>query len=204
MYRIGLTGGIASGKSEAARVLARLGAVIVTADELARELVAPGGTVLGKIVDAFGQDVLAADGTLDRKKLAARGFGDPAKLALLNAITHPPLIEAIIDRLEELDRSGRDGVAVVDAALLVEWDITDLFDLVLLIRAPREVRVARFVRDGHTEGEARARIEAQFAEGTLLQAADRVIENTSTLDDLRRAVEELWWTLPPNAKEERR
>ena len=79
-----------------------------------------------------------------------------------------------------------------------------LFDLVLLIQAPREVRVARLVRDGHTDGEARARIEAQFAEERLLEAADRVIENTSTLDDLRRAVEELWWTLPPNAKEERR
>jgi dephospho-CoA kinase len=204
MYRIGLTGGIGSGKSEAARVLADLGAVIVTADELARGIVEPGSSVLSEIVDAFGDEVLAGDGTLDRARLAGLAFGDPVKLARLNAITHPPLIAAVIERLEELDQGDPEGVVVVDAALLAEWDITDLFDLVLVIRAPLEVRVARQVEGGRTERGARARIAAQFAEERLLEVADSVIENVSSLDDLRRAIEELWRTLPPNAKEDRR
>lgn len=203
MYRIGLTGGIGSGKSEAARILADLGAVIVTADELARVLVEPGGTVLSEIVDAFGDEVLTRDGTLDRTRLAGLAFGDPVKLATLNAITHPPLVAAIIERLEELDRGDPEGVVVVDAALLAEWDITDLFDLVLVIRAPLEVRAARQVQEGRTERDARARIAAQFAEERLLEVADRVIENASSLDELRRAIEQLWRTLPPNTKEER-
>ena len=201
MYRIGLTGGIGSGKSEAAGVLADLGAVIVTADELARRLVEPGSPVLAKVVDTFGPEVLAGDGTLDRRRLAALAFGDPTRLALLNAITHPPLVAAIIERLEELDRIGSEGVAVVDAALLTEWDITDLFDLVLLVSAPIETRVARVVGSGYTEADARARIEAQLPEERLRDAADRVIDNASTLDELRSAVEGLWRTLPPNTGE---
>jgi dephospho-CoA kinase len=198
MYRIGLTGGIGSGKSEAARVLADLGAVVVTADELARRLVEPGSPVLERIVESFGRDVLAADGSLDRKRLAAVAFGDPAKLAVLNEITHPPLVAAIIGRLEELGRGGASGVAVVDAALLTEWDITDLFDLVLLIASPAEVRVGRLVASGYTEADARARIQAQLPEERLREAADHVVENEGTLEELRGAVRDLWRTLPPN------
>jgi len=198
MYRIGLTGGIGSGKSEAARVFADLGAVVVTADELARKLVEPGSPVLARIVEAFGPEVLAGDGTLDRKRLAALAFGEPARLGLLNAITHPPLVAAIIGRLEELDRTGSERVAVVDAALLTEWDITDLFDLVLLIAAPTEIRVARLTAAGMTEADARARIEAQLPEERLRDAADRVIDNASTLEEFRSAVRGLWRTLPPN------
>jgi dephospho-CoA kinase len=201
MYRIGLTGGIGSGKSEAARVLSDLGAVVVTADELARRLVEPGAPVLARIVEGFGNEVLADDGSLDRKRLAARAFGDPVKLALLNELTHPPLVAAIIERLEELDRARPEGVTVIDAALLVEWDITDLFDLVLLIAAPVETRVARLVAMGYREADARARIDAQLPEERLREAADAVIENTSTLNDLRAAVEGIWRTLPPNTGE---
>jgi dephospho-CoA kinase len=198
MYRIGLTGGIGSGKSEAARFFADLGAVVVTADELARRLVEPGSPVLERITEAFGRAVLAGDGTLDRKRLAALAFGDPAKLAVLNAITHPPLIEAIVERLEELERSGRHRVAVVDAALLTEWDITDLFDLVLLIEAPVDARIARLVEAGYTEADARARIRAQLPEARLREEADRIIENASTTGQLRDSVRALWRTLPPN------
>jgi dephospho-CoA kinase len=198
MYRIGLTGGIGSGKSEAARVLAELGAVIVTADELAREIVEPGSSVLGKLVEAFGEGIVAPDGALDRARLASIAFGDPAKLGLLNEITHPPLVRAIIGRLEELARTDPGGVVVVDAALLTEWDITDLFDLMLLIAAPTEIRVARLVDSGYTEAGARARIGAQLPEERLRDAADHVIENTGTLEELRSAIAELWRTLPPN------
>jgi dephospho-CoA kinase len=198
MYRIGLTGGIGSGKSEAARVLAGLGAVVVTADELARRLVEPGSPVLARIVDAFGGGVLRGDGTLDRKRLASLAFGDAANLALLNEVTHPPLVAAIIERLEALDRERGEGVAVVDAALLTEWDVTDLFDLVLLIAAPVEVRVARLVDAGYAEADARARIEAQLPEERLREVADHVIENAGTLEELRRTVVALWRTLPPN------
>jgi dephospho-CoA kinase len=204
MYRIGLTGGVGSGKSEAARVFADLGAVVITADELARGLVEPGSPVLERIVEAFGRGVLAGDGTLDRKRLAALAFGDPAKLALLNAISHPPLVEGIIGRLEELERAGRDGIVVVDAALLAEWDVTDLFDLVVLIAAPVEIRVARLVAAGYAEADARARIGAQLPEERLRDAADRVIDNASTLDELRGAVRALWRTLPPNMEGQRR
>lgn len=204
MYRIGLTGGIGSGKSEAAGVFADLGAVVVTADELARGLVERGSPVLQRIVEAFGPEVLADDGTLDRKRLAALAFSDPAKLALLNEITHPPLVSAIIERLEELDREGPARVAVVDAALVTEWDITDLFDLVLLIAAPVDVRVERLTASGYTEADARARIDAQLPEDRLRAAADHVIENEGTPEELRTAVRALWRTLPPNTGEGRR
>ena len=196
MLRIGLMGGIGSGKSEAAAVLRRLGADVIEADAVARELVAPGSRVLDEIVDAFGSDVLRPDGTLDRPRLGRRAFSDPALLARLNGITHPPLIDALMERVESTERRRRRGVVVVDAALLADWDVLDLFDVVVAVTAPPEVRLSRTIAGGLSEDEARARAAAQTEEADLAAMADVVIENAGTLEDLERAVREFWQTLP--------
>jgi len=192
MLKIGLTGGIGAGKSEVAAELSRLGAHVIEADALARELVVPGGDVLQALVERFGEGILRGDGALDRAALAERAFGSGEGLRALNEITHPPLIEAIIARAEEIERDDPEGVLVVDAALLVEWDILDLFDVVVVVRSRIEDRVARLGRGGLSRGDAEARIRAQAPEEVLVEASDVVIDNTGTLADLRRAAERLW------------
>jgi dephospho-CoA kinase len=196
VYRIGLTGGIASGKSAAGAILRGLGAHVIVADDVARELVVPGRPVLTKIVEAFGEDVLLPDGALDRGRLASRVFGSAEGLASLNAIVHPPLVEAIIVEAEEVEREQGAGVLVVDAALLVDWDILDLFDSVVVVHAPRELRLARLVAGGRSPAEAEARMASQASEDEFLEAADVVIENNGTLPELEEKVVHFWHLLP--------
>ncbi len=196
MYRIGLTGGIGSGKSEVAAVLRDLGAKIVVADTVARDVVGVGTPALAGIVEAFGSGVLSEDGTLDRPKLAAIVFSDREPLSTLNAVVHPPLVEAILSEVETLERPGGDGVVVVDAALLLDWDISDAFDMILAVRAPLDKRLGRLVADGLSDGEARARIDAQPSDERFAEAADVVIDNDGTLVDLRERVAGLWAELP--------
>lgn len=196
MYRIGLTGGIGSGKSEVAAALRDLGAKIVVADTVARDVVGVGTPALARIVEAFGSGVLSEDGTLDRRKLAAIVFSDRERLSALNAIVHPPLVEAILSEVETLERAGGDGVVVVDAALLLDWDISDAFDMILAVRAPLDKRLSRLVADGLTGGEARARIDVQPTDERFTEAADVVIDNDGTLADLRERVAGLWAELP--------
>lgn len=194
--RIGLTGGIGAGKSLVASMLRERGARIIEADALARALVRPGSRVLDALVAEFGAGILGPDGGLDRRRLAQAAFGDPARLARLNAITHPPLVAAI---LEEMERSG--GVVVVDAALLGRWDVLDAFDLVVTVRAPREVRVRRLVEAGMARADVEARIDAQDTDGEFASQADVVIDNAGTEDDLRREVERLWKRLAVETEE---
>lgn len=183
---IGLTGGIASGKSTVARTLIAQGVGLVDADQLAREVVGPGSDGLAEIVAAFGQEVLAADGSLDREKMAARVFGDDEARAKLNGITHPRIGQLSAQRLAEL-HAGDCVYVVYDAPLLVEVGAHRGMDALIVVAADVETQVARVMeRDGSSEADARKRIAAQFPLERKVEVADYVIDNSGTLQDLER------------------
>lgn len=190
MLRVGLTGGIGSGKSTAARRFAELGAVLVDSDVLAREVVAPGTEGLAEIVTAFGEGVLGPDGGLDRPALAAVVFGDPQARARLNAIVHP----RVRDRTEELiARAPGDAVVVQDVPLLVETGSPAAFALVVVVHADGGDRVRRLVESrGMAEADARARIAAQASDEQRHAAADVVLHNGGSPRELCTAVDALW------------
>lgn len=192
MLKVGLTGGIAAGKSLVARTLADCGAVLIDADALAREVVEPGTDGLAAVVEAFGTGVLSADGTLDRAGLAAVVFADEDKRATLNSIVHP-LVRA---RAAELTaRVPEDGILVQDIPLLVETGQAGNFDFVLVVEAPPEERLARMVRDrGMEPAAAQARIDAQATAAERAAVADAVLENTGTPEELTAAVRKIWHT----------
>ncbi|WP_026123119.1 dephospho-CoA kinase [Nocardiopsis chromatogenes] len=189
MLRVGLTGGIGSGKSEVARRLAAAGALVIDADAIAREVVEPGTPGLAEVVAEFGTGVLDADGRLDRPRLGGIVFSDTAKLERLNAIVHPRVAE----RTEELmARAPEDAVVVYDVPLLVENGLQGMYDLVVVVDAPEELRVRRLVEDrGMPEEQARARIAAQASREERLAAADIVVDNAGPLADLDARVAEV-------------
>ena len=190
MLKVGLTGGIAAGKSLVARTLVECGAVLIDADALAREVVEPGTDGLAAVVDAFGPAVLAEDGSLDRAALAAVVFGDAERREVLNAIIHPRVRARATALAAE---APQDAVLVQDIPLLVETGQAGNFDFVLVVEAPEEERLARMVRDrGMDPDAARARIAAQATAGERAQAADVVLHNTGTPEDLVAAVRRLW------------
>ena len=188
--RVGLTGGVASGKSAVSAMLRELGALVIDADVLAREVVAPGTPGLEAVVAAFGPEVLAPDGSLDRARLGAVVFGDPVSRAALEGIIHP-LVRA---RAAELEAAAPPDVLVVhDIPLLVETGQADAFDAVVVVDVPEEVQVERAVRSrGWSEEAARARIEAQASRAERLAAATHVVDNSGTFEDLRRRVAEVF------------
>jgi dephospho-CoA kinase len=190
VLRVGLTGGIGSGKSTVARRLAALGAVLVDSDVLAREAVAPGTEGLAAIAAAFGSTVLGPGGALDRAALAAVVFGDPQARARLNAIVHP----RVRARTEELIAvAAPDAVVVQDVPLLVETRSPAEFALVVVVHADAEVRVRRLVAArGMAEADARARIAAQASDDARRAAADVWLDNDGTPAALAAAVDELW------------
>ena len=188
--RIGLTGGIGSGKSTAARRFAELGALVVDADAIAREVVEPGTPGLAAVVAEFGERVLDADGRLDRPRLGELVFADEAARARLNAIVHP-LVRARV--AEILGAAPAGTVTVQDVPLLVETGQAGSFDLVVVVEAPADVRVDRLVRDrGLPADQARARIAAQATDEQRRAAADVVLANDGTPEDLRAQVDRLW------------
>ncbi|GAB4098859.1 dephospho-CoA kinase [Sinomonas halotolerans] len=193
MLRVGLTGGIASGKSEVARRLAERGAVLVDADVLAREAVAPGSAGLAEVAEAFGPGVLADDGGLDRAALGAIVFADPARRKALNAIVHPRVRARAAEIVAAAEAADPAAVIVQDIPLLVETGQAGSFDVVVVVDAPDEVRIARLAaRSGMGEDEARARMAAQASRAERLAAAHHVIENSGTVAELRAAVDRLW------------
>ncbi|MBP2702255.1 dephospho-CoA kinase [Microbispora sp. RL4-1S] len=193
MLRVGLTGGIGSGKSEVSRRLAARGAVVIDADAIAREVVEPGTPGLAEIVTAFGDGVLRPDGRLDRETLGSIVFADPERRETLNAIVHPK----VGARAAELERSApRDAVVVHDVPLLAENGLAPRYDLVIVVDAPGEVRVRRLTESrGMTERDARARIAAQASREDRLRIADIVIANEGSIGDLDARVGEVWETL---------
>lgn len=190
MLRVGLTGGIGSGKSAVSTLLAERGAVVIDADKIAREVVGVGTPALRAIVDRFGAEILTMDGTLDRPKLGAVVFADPAALKELEAITHP----AIVARTAELEAAaGADAIVVHDNPLLVEMGAYKQCDFVVVVDVPAEVQVDRLVRlRGMTKTEAEARIAAQTSRKNRTGVADFVIDNTGSLSELARVVGGLW------------
>jgi dephospho-CoA kinase len=202
MLRVGLTGGIGSGKSTVSTRLAELGAVVLDADKAARAVVEPGTPGLAAIVETFGPGVLAADGSLDRAKLASIVFADEAALAKLNAITHP-LIHEYIQAAEEaaLAAGGDDVVLVHDVALLAEWGRAKEFDLVIVVDVPPETQLERLATQrGMPEDQARARMAAQATREQRLAVADIVIDNSGSREDLDRRVAEVWGDLQARAR----
>jgi dephospho-CoA kinase len=194
MLRIGLTGGIGSGKSEVSRRLAALGAVIIDADKAARDVVAPGTPGLAQVAAAFGDGVLLPDGSLDRPRLGELIFGDDAARAELNGIVHP-LVHQHMREAEE--QAIADGVEVVvhDIPLLAEAgpDRSSGFDLVIVVDAPPQSQTERLVRHrGMAAEQAAARMAAQATREQRLAIADIVIDNSGTLADLDKRVGEVW------------
>jgi dephospho-CoA kinase len=181
---IGLTGGIASGKSTVSRMLERLGVPVVDADQLAREVVAKGSAGLAEVVATFGAQVLAADGSLDREKLAGVVFGDEAARKKLQAITHPRIGLLSAERLAE-HHKGPAPYVVYDAPLLVEVGAHKGMAALIVVAAAEATQVARVVaRDGASEQDARKRIAAQLPLARKVEVADYVIENDGSLEHL--------------------
>ncbi len=189
MLRVGVTGGIGSGKSTVARLLGELGAVVIDADQIAREVVEPGEPALAAIRERFGDEVIRADGSLDRAGLAAIVFPNPDELAALEAITGPAIAERVAHRRAAV---GQDDVTVFDMPLLVEHGLWVHEHLTVVVGAETETRVQRLVARGLDEADARARIATQATDEDRRAAADVWIDNNGALEVLSTRVDELW------------
>ena len=193
MFRIGLTGGIAAGKSVATARLAELGALVVDHDQLAREAVAPGSVGLAEIVAAFGADILAPDGSLDRPALGALVFADAAARSRLNDIVHPEVRRLSAEREARAAAADPAAVVVHDIPLLVETGQAGHFHLVVVVHTPAEQRVRRLVEvRGLSEDAARSRLASQAADDERLAVADFTQDGSGSEDDLRSQVDTLW------------
>lgn len=193
MPLIALTGGIASGKSTIAGRLAEHGAVVIDADQIVRDVQAPGSPVLRAIAEAFGATMLGPDGALDRPALGAAVFGDPDRLARLNAIVHPAVRAESARRFEAAFRADPEAVVVYDVPLLVEARVDDPWDLIVVADAPAAVRQQRLVEiRGMTEEAARDRIAAQVSDDERLAIADVVIDTATDLERTRAQTDEFW------------
>ena len=193
MLKVGLTGGIASGKSTVARLFEDLGVPIVDTDVIAREVVEPGEPGLAAVRDAFGDDVLTAEGTLDRRGVRARVFADPAARRQLEAVLHPLIRARTLTKLEALAKSeAPPPYAIVVVPLLIETDFRALVDRVLVVDCPEDVQLARLTaRDAMTTSDARAMIRAQTDRATRIAAADDVLDTSVALAETKRGVERL-------------
>ena len=190
MLKVGLTGGIGAGKSEVSRLLVACGAVLIDADRIAREVVAPGTPGLASVVEAFGEEILTADGSLDRPRLGAIVFSDAKKLSTLNSIVHP-LVGARSRELEEA--AAQDAVVIHDVPLLTENGLAPLYDLVIVVDAAPKTQLERLVRlRGMTEEDARARMAAQATREQRREIADIVIDNDVPLEELEQRVKGVW------------
>ena len=200
MLRIGLTGGIGSGKSTVAARLAELGAVVIDSDQLAREVVEPGSPGLARVVERFGSGVLAPDGSLDRPGLGRLVFGDPAALADLNAIVHP-LVRARSEALTAEAAGAGAAVVVHDVPLLVENKLAAGYDRVVVVEAPLPLRLQRLAGRGLDPDTARARIAAQASDEERRAVADIVLDNSGSVAELRAQVDAAWARLVGGSSE---
>ena len=197
---IGLTGGIASGKSAVAAMFGDLGIPVVDADALAREVVAPGTPGLARVVDAFGPEVLAADGTLDRARVGARVFADADDRRRLNAILHPLIAAAGLQRLAALERESDAPYVLYEAALLVETGGAKQFSKLIVVAASESTQLERLMRrEGLSHADAQARIDAQLPLEDKIALADHVIWNDGSRDETRGQVDAVHATLVAEA-----
>ena len=194
MLLVGLTGGIGSGKSTVAAMLADRGAEVIDADAIARELLAPGGAALADVVAEFGTDILDGAGRLDRRRLAGIVFSDPERRRRLEGLTHPHVAQRIADELERLgaDPGSASRIAVVDHPLIVETGQADRYDVLVVVLAPEALRVERVVAErGLDAAEVEARIRAQADDDRRLAVASHVLRNDGDLGALASQVAHL-------------
>ena len=193
---IGLTGGIATGKSTVSSLLARKGALLVDADVIARDVMLPGHPVLEEVAAHFGQDLIGPDGQLKRKKLGEIIFNDPDKRAKLNAITHPAIRKEIRRQMEDYNTKHPGKLVIVDIPLLYESELQSLFDQVLVVYVPKDIQTRRLMeRDGLTSEQAAVRLNSQMDIELKKDLADIVIDNSLGLEQTALQVDELWGRL---------
>jgi dephospho-CoA kinase len=193
---IGLTGGIASGKSIVSSIFKELGAYVIDADRISRDVMVPGSEIYKKVVNVFGEGILKDDQTIDRKKLGDMIFGNPEKIALLNECTHPEIFREIDRRVKEIRQNTPDALIIVDAALLVETGAYKTFDKLVVVYVDKETQLKRLKeRDGFTDEEVTKRISSQMPLKEKVKYADFVIYNDKGLEETRRQVEEVYKTL---------
>lgn len=193
MFKVGLTGGIACGKSTVARMLVKKGALLIDADQLARELVEPGKPAWVEIVSWLGEDVLREDGSLDRAQVAELVFGNALYLQKLNAIIHPRVRELFTKRSNELGESYSDRLQIWDLPLLFEAHFQDMVDYIIVVACSEDAQIKRLTdRDGMTRDEAIRRIRSQLELKKKINAADFVIDNEGTKEFLEEQVDFIW------------
>jgi dephospho-CoA kinase len=192
MLRVGLTGGIATGKTTVAAMLRELGCRMLDADKIAHRMIEPGGAAYDEVVREFGRGILTSDGHVDRQKVAAIVFADPARLARLNAIVHPLVLEAQDQELATIERTEPHAIAVVEAALLIEAGYTEKLDCLVVTWSTPEQQLARLTREGSSRGltieQARQRIAAQIPVEEKRSLADEVIDCSGSLEHTREQV----------------
>lgn len=192
MRKVGLTGGIASGKSTVSRMFTELGVPVIDADVIAREVVAPGSRALEAIVDAFGEEVLTDEKSLNRARLGEIVFSDPAKKKVLERILHPEIIAEQDRRLRDLEREGRTPFAIVDAAVMIESGSWKRFDSIVVVDCDESQQISRLRhRNAMSEEEAVRRVNAQMPLSEKVKYANHVIDNRGSIDDTRKQVVEL-------------
>jgi len=193
MLKVGLTGGIGSGKSEVAKRLSARGALVIDADLIAREVVEPGTAGLARVVATFGDEVVREDGSLNRERLGAIVFSDPDRLAALNAIVHPLVAERVADLQE---RATGKAIMVYDVPLLAENKLASMYDVVIVVDADDQTRLERLAKYRNmSEEDAKARMAAQATREDRLAIADLVIPNDGSIEDLDAHVDKIWTNL---------
>ena len=204
MLKVGLTGGIASGKSTVAEAFARLGAKVLDADKVAREVVLPGQPAWRKLQQAFGPEFFLPDGEVNRSKLRRLVFADPEERSKLNAIVHPEVMKEINCRFEQLTTSAPDAVVVVDVPLLLEVGVAHRFDRVIVVYVTKSIQIERLrQRDGLSLEEARRALSTQMVLNKKVEQADYVIDNSGTRAETQAQVEEVWAELIKLARNQR-
>ena len=190
MLKIGLTGGIGTGKSLVSDILNKLGAHVISGDALGHEAYLPGTKGFDQVVGAFGEDIVGDDGFVDRKKLGPIVFSDPANLDLLNSIMHPLIYEMIKDRMKDV--SGV-PLVVVEAAVLIEANWQDLFDEIWVVTSDQEIVISRLAeRNNLSRNDAISRIQSQMSQDERITHAHVEIDNSGTILDLEKAVKDIW------------
>lgn len=199
MLKVGLTGGVACGKTTVAAMFEKLGAHVIRADEIAHELMLPGTEIHKKVVDHFGQDILSGDGKINRAKLADLAF-QPGKIQELNAIVHPAVIERQEAWMDEIDKKYPKPIAIVEAALMIEAGAHKRFDKLIAVTCDFEQKVLRFANRSHmsrndAREEVQRRMTWQFADEEKARLANYVIDNSGTLQQAQEQVEKVWQKL---------
>jgi len=193
MLKVGLTGGLACGKSYVGEELARLGCLLIQADELGHEVLLPGGEAYDGVVEEFGREILGAAGEIDRKALAAKVFGAPEQLARLNALVHPPVVRREEELIAEFQRRQPDGIAVVEAAILIETGSWKRFDRILLVTCAEEQQVERAMRrEGAVLEDVRARLGRQMPLAEKRKYAHFVIDTSGAKEDTLQQTREVY------------